>query len=146
MPNFSDYTESGILNFLFRANTNAFAAPTNVSVALCSNVPLESHNGTSMPELAAVGAYARVNLGAPSNSVWSEVSQNTNSGTISNSSTITFPTATLDWGYVSGVALTTNSNVGQGQVLVFGALTTPRLVLSGDTFRFNASDISLFLG
>ena len=146
MANFSDYAESGILNWMFRSNTNTFGAPSTVAVALCSNVPSESQHGGTIPELANAGSYARVDLGAPSNSDWSEISQVSDSGSISSSADITFPTATTNWGYVSGVALTTSATWGAGQVLVWGQLTTPRVVLSGDTFKFTAGQIVLNLG
>ena len=32
-----------------------------------------------------------------------------------------------------------------GNVLFHGALTTPRIVLDGDTFKFNAGDIDITL-
>ena len=45
MAALSDYAESGILNLLLRGNTNTFAAPSNVSIALCSGVPIDSNTG-----------------------------------------------------------------------------------------------------
>jgi len=49
MPALSDYLESGILNHIFR---NApFPKPSNISVALTSGVPLDSDNGTTIPEI-----------------------------------------------------------------------------------------------
>ena len=146
MANFSDYSESGVLNWMFRSNTNSFAAPATVAVALCSGIPSEGNWGATIPEIANAGSYARVDLGAPSNADWSEVSQVSDSGGISNSADITFPTATANWGYVSGVALVTSAAYGGGQVLVWGALTTPRVVLNGDTFKFSAGQMNLYLG
>lgn len=146
MANFSDYAESGVLNWLFRSNTNTFAAPSTVAVALCSNIPSESQHGGTIPEIANAGSYARVDLGAPANADWTEVAQVSDSGGISSAADITFPTATANWGYVSGVALVTSATWGAGQVLVWGALTTPRVVLSGDTFKFTAGQMNLYLG
>lgn len=146
MANFSNYAESGILNYLFRSNTNTFAAPATVAVALCSNVPSESHDGDTIPEIANAGSYARVDLGAPANSDWTEVAQVSESGGISNAADITFPTATADWGYVSGVAIVTSATHGQGRMLLWGALTTPRVVLNGDTFKFTAGQMNIYLG
>lgn len=146
MANFSNYAESGILNFLLRSNTNSFGAPLNISIALCSGIPSETNHGGNIPELANAGGYARVNLGAPSNSLFSEVSQTSDSGVTSNVSEIAFPTATADWGYVSGVAICTSGTYGAGQVLMMGAVTTPRDVRSGDVYRFSANQMIINLG
>jgi len=148
MPAFSDYAESGILNFLFRSNTNSFGAPANVSVALCTDVPSESQNGTTIPEVpeGAANGYNRVNLGAPANADWDESDQVNDSGHIQNAAAVTFGAATTAWGNVSGIALVTNQGWGSGEVLMFGALTTPKDVGAGDTFQFNTGELDLYLG
>jgi hypothetical protein len=142
----SNYMESGVLNLVLRANTNSFAAPSNVSVALLrnhdSNWDIDVMAGDSMPEVASAGSYARKSLGAPANASWDEVSTG---GATSNSSAITFPAATAHWGMVSGVALVTSLTHGAGKILFHGALTTPRDVTNGDTFRFSAGDLDITL-
>lgn len=146
MPQFSNYAESGILNFLFRANTNTFAAPSNVSIALCSNLPSETQGGNNIPELANAGSYARVNLGAPSNADWSEVSQVAESGNITNSADAVFGPATADWGMASAIAIVDNATYGAGNLLMYGYLTTPRDIRSGDTFTISAGNLAIYLG
>lgn len=146
MANFSNWAESGILNMLFRANTNGFTAPLNISIALTGPVPLETQNGATMNELPNAGSYARVNLGAPANASWTEPSQVANSGNISNVSDITFPTATANWGWVSGVAIMNSGVYGLGEIICYGALATPREVLNGDTFKFSSTNLNLYLG
>ena len=142
MAALSNYAESGILNLLLRGNTNSFAAPSNVSIALCSGVPVDSNTGSSIPELANAGNYSRVSLGSPSDGDWDYV---TTAGATANTSTATFPTANANWGIVSGVAIVNNTTHGAGQVLFHGKLTTARTVLNGDTFKFNAGDIDITL-
>lgn len=146
MAHFSNYAESGLLNWLFRSNTNNFTRPLTIAVALCSNVPTESQHGGTIPELANTGGYARADLGAPANSSWAEVSQVSDSGLIDNSSQIAFAQASANWGWVSGVAICDSGVHGAGQVLMYGRLTTPREVLSGDTFVFNAGEFDIYLG
>jgi len=152
----SNYMESGVLNLMLRANTNSFGAPSNVSVALLRNHPAGSHPltftptlggidvmaGDSMPEVASAGSYARASLGAPANATWNEVSTG---GATSNTSAITFGAATEHWGYVSGVALMTSLTHGAGKILFHGALTTPRDVANGDTFKFSIGDLDITL-
>ena len=142
----SNYMESGVLNLILRANTNSFAAPSNVSVSLLtnhdSNWGVDAKNGGTMPEVANAGSYARVSLGAPANADWNEVSTG---GATSNSAAVTFPAATAHWGMVSGVALVTSATYGAGRILFHGALTTAKDVTSGDTFKFNAGDLDITL-
>ena len=142
----SNYMESGVLNLMLRANDNSFAAPTNVSIALLrnhdENWDIDVMAGDSMPEVVEIGSYARADLGAPANATWNEVSTG---GATSNTSAISFPAATAHWGYVSGVALMTSLTHGEGKILFHGALTTPRDVVNGDTFRFSAGDLDITL-
>jgi hypothetical protein len=153
MANLSNYAESGLLNFLFRTNTNNFTKPATVAVALCSGIPAESCNGITIPELPNAAGYARVNLGAPANAIFTEVVQtfgdltdSNGSGNISNAGAVVFPVATANWGMVSGVAIVDSGVFGTGQMLIYGALQTPRDVKSGDTFQFNIGDLNLYLG
>jgi hypothetical protein len=149
MANMSNFLESGLLNFLFRGNSGGFTAPLNISIALCSGIPDDASQGHTLPELANAGSYARANLGAPSNSVWTEISQAfgaQSSGNIDNVGAITFTTATANWGWVSGVAIVNSGVYGAGQVLLWGRLATPREVLSSDTLSFGAGAFDIFFG
>ena len=99
----SDYLESGILNHIFRGAT--FSKPSNVSIALTTNIAQDSGGGSTMSEVADTAAYQRVNLGAPANADWTEVGQQSASGIIDNVAAIQFPQATAAWGFVSGFAV-----------------------------------------
>lgn len=146
MPALTNYAESGILNMLFRSNSNSFAAPSRIAIGLCSNVPDETATGSNCNELPFSNGYGRKDLGAPSNSAWTEVVQNpSSSGYIENVSALQFGPATADWGYVSGVVICDSFGVGSGNVIMYGALPTPRDVKSGDIFQFSAAAISVFL-
>lgn len=72
MAALSDYLESGILNHLFRGTD--FNKPQLISIALTSGVPVDSDDGTTIPEVASgvlKGSsfvstnYQRINLGDP---------------------------------------------------------------------------------
>jgi len=149
---FSNYAQSGLLNHLLRGST--FSKPSNISIALTSDVPLSSDNGFSMPEIeTSIGSsgtgYARVSLGDPSisgNNFWSQFNPQSNgSGYIENSVSITFGTALMDWGYVSGFAILDNSSTASGNILFFSKLTNPRIVYAGDTPAFNPSNLDIIL-
>lgn len=79
MAALSDYLESGLLSHLFR-NT-AFARPETIAIALTSGVPVDSDDGSSIPEIpSGAKGYARINLGNPStdgDDIWNNVGVDT---------------------------------------------------------------------
>lgn len=131
-----NYLESGIYNHLLRAST--FSKPTNICAALVTNNP-QDNEANVYSELANAGSYARV-PGCSGLTFWDEYNT---TGAGYNLQAITFPVATADWGYVSGVILFDNSTYGAGNALLGGPLTTARIVLSGDQFIIPVSGISL---
>ena len=142
MPGFSDFTESSVLSHLFRTDT--FTKPTVMAIALCKDLPVDADTGAlTTKEIANAGSYARQTLN-PLDANWS-YTQTSDSGTISNLSTITFPAATADWGWISGVALTSSATFGAGNYFLGGALALPKLISNGDQLKFNAGDITLYL-
>lgn len=146
MPgSFNNHVESGILNFLLRANTNSFARPATVAIALCRDVPTESQTGSTIPEITNAGSYARLVV-TQNNSNWTEVAQVSDSGNITNLTDLTFATATAAWGHVSGFAIVDNSTYGAGNVLMQGSFDSPREILSGDAPVFRASSVNIYLG
>lgn len=146
MANLSNYAESGLLNFWLRSNSNSFKAPLTIAIALCSGVPAKSCTGGNLPEIANAGGYARVNLGAPANSIFTDWTQVSVSGNINNVSTITFPTATSYWGWVSGVGILDSGTYGSGNLLLWASLSTPREILNGDTYTISSANLNIYLG
>jgi len=146
MSAMSDYLEAEIVNHLLRTDT--LSKPSNISIALLSNHDanwaLDSKTGATIPEIGNANGYARKSLGAPANSTWD--APGTGSPTTSNTDAVEFAAASGDdWGYVSGIAIVDSLTHGAGNVLFHGALTTPRIVTDGDTFKFNAGDIDITL-
>lgn len=145
MSNFSNYSESGILNWLLRANTNSFARPSAVAIALCYDAPTETQTGATIPEISDAGAYARYAV-TQDNTNWVEVSQVSNSGFTENAVEFLFDTATADWGHVSGYAIVDNVGWGSGNVLMQGTFPTPRDVRNGDAVVIRAGSLDIYLG
>lgn len=142
MAFFSDYYESGVMAHLFQSLT--LPKPGTLAVALCGSPPVDSDTGAlTSKELANAGSYARQEL-APLNANWTFAYVN-GSGNITNASTITFPVATADWGWISGVAICDSGVYGAGKVVLGGALQVPKLIGNGDQFKMNPGDISLYL-
>lgn len=96
MTGFTDRTSQGILGHLV-GKTAIYTLPTTY-VALFTAVGTDA--GTGFTEVA-VGSYARV---VTAGSDWNAASGSAPS-TISNASTLTFPTATADWGSVIAFGL-----------------------------------------
>jgi len=124
MAAMSDYLEQGIANLIFRAV--AFTPPAQLFIALYTSDPQDDNSGT---EVSGNG-YARmlVAFDVPVG------------GATQNSATITHPTATGDdWGPITHAALF--DALSGGNMLLHGALTTPRTILVGDSFRWTAGEI-----
>ena len=134
----SDYLESGLLNMLLRDGT--FSKPATVAIALCTAVPYEYQNGATIPELPNTGGYAR-KINCSGDAFWN---QNVH-GSGSNIAETLWANASANWGYVSGVALVDSATYGAGNVLFYGALNNPRIVLNGDAFKFNAGSLTVIL-
>ena len=105
----------------------SYTSPATVYAALFTVAPTPSTAGTEV----SGGSYARVavTFGAPA------------LGVTSNSAPVAFPTATADWGTVAAVAIM--DALSGGNLLYFGALTTPKAVDNGDTASFAAAALSL---
>jgi hypothetical protein len=129
MGSISDYAELKILDHI--VGKTSFTMPT-AYVALYTAAPSDAGGGTPV----SGGSYARV---ATSGSSWAAAA----SGANSNAAVITFPTATADWGTITHFALFDASS--GGNMLVWGALSVSKVIITGDTARFAIGDLTLTL-
>lgn len=98
-------------------------------------VQLEACNFT---EVANSGAYARATLN-PLDANWTAPSAGAGAGTgqTSNAVAITYTTPSANWvGTVWGFMIMDSATYGAGNCLYYAALTTPKVVNSGDTVSF----------
>lgn len=125
----SDYLENILMDHIFRTRT--FSKPTALYVALFTATPSDAGGGTEV----SGGSYARVNL-APLDANWAATqggnsgNSSGTSGATSNSSIITFPAPTGNWGTVTSYGIFDASTAGN--LLFWDALTNARTILSGD--------------
>jgi len=127
MSEFSTYLENKIIDHMLR--NQSYTPPTTVYVALfTADNGLEG--GVITGEVSG-GSYARQALTLTAAS----------DGESSNSSDITFPQATADWGTITHVALM-DASTG-GNVLMYSALDASKTVNNGDTFKINAGDLDI---
>ena len=114
----STYLNDNFINVGLR--NIAFVSPTNVYCALYTVSPGVAGGGTAV----AGGGYGRqtVTCDAPT------------SGQTSNDADINFPVATAGYGTINSFGLLDASS--GGNLLYFGNLGTPRVVLTNDQVRF----------
>ncbi len=137
MDAFSNYYENKIINHLLR--NEAFSPPSAIYIALFTGnaaAALEANNPTTEVSFSGT-AYQRkaITLSAASN------------GTSANASLIEWAVTTAGWGTVTYLALVdhpTNTNWGTNvNVLMWGALATPKSVLIDEILRIPQSSITV---
>lgn len=141
MAALSDYTEAQIANHMFRSDT--FSKPSMLAIALLGAPAVDADTGNfGGKEVGSSGAYVRYTIGPPGNVHFNAP---TVGGLIDNTSGFTWPQATRDWGWISGIAIVDSFGWGSGNVLMHGSLTTPKFIASGDTFRIQQGDLDITL-
>lgn len=135
MSAMSDYLELQIIDHLFRTGT--FPKPAGIFFALFTANPTDANGGTEV----SGGAYARVAV-AQANAQWN--TPVANNGHTDNVNAITFPAPTANWGSVTHIGIF--DAAAAGNLLIHGALGTPKTVNSGDpapSFGAGSMDITL---
>lgn len=131
----SNYLEAKLLDHTL--GTAAYTAPSAVYVALFTNTTSNTLSnleaGTLTDEIVSGTSYAR------QEATFSSASSP--GGTAQLSATITFPTATANYGTVTHLAIMDGDTVGAGNVLFYGALDTSKTIDSGDTFQIQSGNL-----
>ncbi len=127
MAEMSNYLENALINATLR-NTS-FTSPATVYVGLYTTDPGEGNTGTEV----SGGSYARIaaTFGAPSN------------GVSTNSSAVTFPTATGTWGTISHIGIL--DALTGGNLLYYTPLDSSKSIASGDVFTIASGNLSVTL-
>jgi|SRR5262245_2351586 len=121
-------TSNALLNFLFRAGS--YTPVSNYYVALFTVAPGYAGGGTEVTG----GSYARQAI-ANNASQWTAPTARE----ISNVNAVTFPQASATWGVVTHFGLM--DNLSGGNMLAFGALTTPVDCPVGSQRKFPAGSL-----
>lgn len=118
----TDYLEDRVLDRVLKNNAQfSYTFPATVYAALFTADPTDS--GTQTSEVSG-GSYARVSI------TWGTIA----SGSVSNSTAVTFTTATGSWGTVAHVGIM--DAISAGNMLYKGALGTSKTVGNGDQVSF----------
>ena len=148
-----------VLNFgngsLTVGSGRGFAAPATVYVALFadsgSGVAGALESNTSGTDATSKFGYYEINNGSYARQTITFANAGASTtGTISSNATVSFPVATANYdtagstgNVVTHLALMDAST--SGNVLFFGALTTPKTVSSGDQFTISLGNLSISL-
>lgn len=122
----STYAANKVLDHI--TGDSAFAIPT-VWVGLSTANPGETASGLAEP---VGGDYARVETAG---SDWAAAA----SGSITNAAEIAFVISSGSWGTITYFALF--DAVTAGNMLLYGALTQAKAIVSGDTPKFEAGSL-----
>ena len=125
----SDYLENKVLDHVL-GNTTYTPAATLYLGLWTADDGLEA--GTVTSEVSG-GSYSRQAIAFSAAS----------SGSASNSATVTFTTATANWGTITHVAVM-DASTG-GNVLFHGSVTTSKTIESGDTFQVSSGNLTISL-
>lgn len=134
----SNYLENKVLDHVLGEGARTFTSPATIYLALFKETGTGTlanlEAGTLTDEISTSGtAYARqgVNFSAAS------------SGTAATNGTVTWTTATADWGTVTAVAVMDAATAGN--VLFYGNLTTSKAISTGDTFQISSTNLTVSL-
>ena len=130
MGSFGNHWEDEILDHLF--GKGSYTPPT-IYIAFSTADPLDDASGLAEP---VGGSYARVSTAAGD---WNVAS----GGVITNANNIAFPTATGAWGEITHFALFDAAS--GGNMLAHGQFTDSKTVVSDDTPKLIAGDVSVTL-
>ena len=131
MAALSNYLENKLVDQLFRGQ--AYSFPATLYVGLLTAAPSDSSSGTEV----SGGSYARVAVTSSlANWAGTQAANSTSassgtSGTTSNNNAIEWADPTADWGTITHFGIFDAAT--SGNLLVWGAMTTARLVANGDS-------------
>ena len=128
----SNYAEALVLNALLKGS--GFTAPSSHYLALYTTAPTDSGGGT---EVSTSGtAYARQSI-----ALGSVATQSPSGSQVSNSSDISFPVATANYGTVVAFGIFDAST--SGNLLYYGNLTSSQTINTGNQALFPAGSITI---
>jgi hypothetical protein len=132
----SNFLENKVLDHVLTATS--YTAPTTRYLALFTNTSgsaaanLEA--GTLTDEVSTSGsAYGREEITFAAAS----------GGSSASNATVTFDTATANWGTITHVAVMDAAT--SGNVLFYGAVTTSKTIETGDTFQVSSGNLTISL-
>lgn len=155
----SNYLENKVLNHVLRYTSTPYVPPASNAIYLAlftgtaSDVLVALETGTFATTAGNWGRYEVTTSGSTSYArTIATFGSDATTGSISNTSATTFPTATAnynntnsDGATVTCIALVDSGTIGAGEILFFGILTNAKEILSGDTFQVSTGNLTISL-
>lgn len=130
----SNYLENKVLDHVLRVAS--YTQPSGLWLALFTNssgnAATNLEAGTLTDEVSG-GSYGRKTVAFAAAS----------SGTSATNATVTFDAASGNWGTITHVAIMDAAT--SGNVLFWGAVTTPKTIETGDTFQVSSGNLTVSL-
>lgn len=135
----STYSGNAALDLIVK-NT-AWTPGANRYLALFTSSTGLSTNSLGTSNEVNTGAYARLQIEGATGRTFNAAA----SLAMANQQDWAFASATGSWGTITHVAIVDSGTILAGNVLLWGALITPRPISSGDTFRFLTGDLDALI-
>jgi hypothetical protein len=127
MAELSNYLENKLLDHILK--NVSYTSPTTVYVGLFLTDPTDAGSGTEV----SGGSYARKTLSVTTAS----------GGIVTSSADVTFDQATANWGTVAYIGLF--DAITSGNLLMHTALTTSKVIETGDIFKIPSGNLTATL-
>ena len=127
MAELSNYLENKLLDHILK--NVSYTSPTTVYVGLFLTDPTDAGSGTEV----SGGSYARKTLSVTTAS----------GGVVTSSADVTFDQSTGNWGTVAYIGLF--DAITSGNLLMHTALTTSKVIETGDIFKIPSGNLTATL-
>lgn len=127
----TNYLELKLLDHAL--GTASYTKPTNVWVGLFTDGSTPADTGPTSEVSTSGSAYIRQQATFSSASA----------GSASTSATITFPTATANWGTITYIAIFDAQSAGN--MLFYGPVVTAKVIETNDTFQITSGNLTVSL-
>ena len=153
----SNALENRVLNGTLRGYATAYTAPaaTDIKLALfsgtASDVLVALESGTSATTAGNWGRYEIITSGTAYARTQITFGSDATTGSISNTTATTFPTASANYDNTNGDGSTVtciaiiDESRSPNEVMYYGILTNAKEILSGDTFQVSTGNLTISL-
>ena len=132
----SNYLENKVLDHVLTAT--AYSQPSTRYLALFTNT-----SGSAAANLEAGTLTDEVSTSATAYGREAVTFAAASGGSSATNATVTFDTATANWGTITHVAIMDAET--SGNVLFYGAVTTSKTIETGDTFQVSSGNLTVSL-
>lgn len=132
MASFSNFLENALLNRIFNGGT--LTLPSTLYIGLFTAAPTDAGGGTEV----SGNNYARLAVPADTTNF-----PTSTSGSVQNALTLTFAIPSGNWGTVTHIGIFDAATAGN--LLIWGALSSPRVITSSADVRLNQNQLTITL-